>query len=57
MFEPTYKVSDEAIKNILSLNRITYVGDGVIRVKGSGELYYLKITSNGIYTGYMKESK
>jgi hypothetical protein len=49
MFKQGKKLNDAAIRNILELSRITYVSDGVIRVKGTGELYYLLISENGVF--------
>jgi hypothetical protein len=49
MFKQGKKLNDAAIRNILELSRITYVSDGVIRVKGTSELYYLLISENGVF--------
>lgn len=55
MFVKGNRISDAAIANILQLNRISYVDDQVIRVKGTGELYYLQITENGVFAGHFEE--
>jgi hypothetical protein len=59
MFVQTSRISDTAIKNILSVPhaRFTYMDDSVLRIKGTGELYYIQITENGVFAGYIKDDK
>jgi hypothetical protein len=55
MFVATKKISNAAIQNILALKRFTYMEDRVIKVKGTGEIYYLQLNDDGVYAGYIKE--